>query len=64
MENHIYKRKTRTVIHRYRKAEHHIKGLGSVGTVKVMVSRVLRVRHNIDRSVMLGVGRAVSRHRD
>jgi hypothetical protein len=45
--------------------EHHIKGLVNVGTVKVtMVSRVLRVRRNIDRSVMLGVGRAVLRHRD
>jgi hypothetical protein len=31
-------------------------GLGNVGTVKVsMVSRVLRVRRDVDRSVMLGV---------
>jgi hypothetical protein len=65
LENRIYKQKSRTVIHRYRKTEHHIKGSASVGTVRVtMVSRVLRVRHNIDRSVMLGVGQAVSRHRD
>jgi hypothetical protein len=65
MENCIYKWKSRTVIHRYWKAEHHIKGLGSVGTVKVtMVSRVLRVWRNDDRSVMLGVIWAVSRHRD
>ena len=65
MENRIYKRKSGTVIHRYWKVEHHIKGSASVGTVKVtMVSRVLRVRRNIDCSVMLGIGRAVSRHRD
>jgi hypothetical protein len=64
MENHIYKRKSGTVI-QVSEAEHHIKGLGNVGTVKVtMVSRVLRVRHNIDRSVMLSVIRAVSRYRD
>jgi hypothetical protein len=65
MENHIYKRKSGTVIHRYQKTEHHIKGSGSVGTVKVtMVSRVPRVPRDVDRSVMLGVSRAVSRHRD
>jgi hypothetical protein len=29
-----------------------------------MVSRVLRVRRDVDRSVMLGVVRAVSRYRD
>jgi hypothetical protein len=29
-----------------------------------MVSRVLRVWHNIDHSMMLGVSRAVLRHRD
>jgi hypothetical protein len=65
MENRIHKRKSGTVIHRYWKVEHHIKGSGSVGTVKVMmVSRVPRVWCNVDRSVMLGVVRAVSRHRD
>jgi hypothetical protein len=65
LENHIYKWKSRTVIHRYWKMEHHIKGLVSVGIVKVMmVSRVLRVQRSIDCSVMPGVGRAVSRHRD
>ena len=64
-ENHIYKRKSGTVIHRYRKVEHHIKGLTSVGTVKVlMVSRVLRVWRNVDHSVMLGIIQAVSRYRD
>jgi nucleoside phosphorylase len=65
MENHIYKRKSGTVIPRYQKAGHHIKGSVSVGTVKVtMVSRVLRAQCNVDCSVMLGVCRAVSRHRD
>jgi hypothetical protein len=40
-------------------------GSGSVVSVKVsMVSRVLRVRCNVDHSVMLGVIRAVSRYRD
>jgi hypothetical protein len=64
LENHIYKWKSRTVIHRYRKAEHHIKGSVSVGTVKVtMVSRVLRVWRSIDRSVVFGVGQAMSRYR-
>jgi hypothetical protein len=52
-------------MHRYRKVEHHIKGLVSVGTVKIkMVSRVLRVQRNVDHSVMLGVSWVVSRHRD
>jgi hypothetical protein len=65
METRIYKRKSGTVIHRYWKTEHHIKGSVSVGTVKVMmVSGVLRVRRSVDHSVMLGVGQAVSRHRD
>jgi hypothetical protein len=64
MENCIYKRKSGTVIHRYRKVEHHIKGSANVGTVKVvMVSRVLWVWRNIDHYVMLGVCRAVLRHR-
>jgi hypothetical protein len=40
-------------------------GSVNVGTVKVsMVSRVLRVRRDVDRSVMLGVIRAVSRCKD
>jgi hypothetical protein len=40
-------------------------GSGSVGSVKVlMVSRVLRVWRNVDRSVMLGVVQAVSSYRD
>jgi hypothetical protein len=65
LENHIYKRKSGTVIHRYWKAEHHLKGSVSVGTVRVMItSRVLRVQRNIDCSVMLGVVRAVLWHRD
>jgi hypothetical protein len=65
MENRIYKWKSRTVIHRYRKAEYHIKGSGNVGSVKaMMVSRVLRVQCDVDCSVMLGVIQAVSRHRD
>jgi hypothetical protein len=64
LENHIYKRKSGTVIHRYWKAEHHIKGSVRIGTVKVtMVSRVLRVWHSIDHSVMFGVGQAMSRYR-
>jgi hypothetical protein len=65
LENHIYNQKSGTVIHRYWKVEHYIKGSVSVRTVKVMmVSRVLRVWRNIDRSVMLSVSPAVSRHRD
>jgi hypothetical protein len=40
-------------------------GSGRVGSVKVsMVSWVLRVRRNVDHSVMLGVVQAVSRYRD
>jgi hypothetical protein len=65
LENGIYKWKSGTVIHRYWKVEHHIKGSASVGTVKVMmVSRVLRVWRNVDRSMMLGVVQAVLWHRD
>jgi hypothetical protein len=64
LENCIYKWKSGTVRHRYWKAEPHIKGLVSIGTVRVMmVSRVLRVQHNIGHSMMLGVGQVVSRYR-
>jgi hypothetical protein len=64
LENHIhiYKWKSGTVIHRYWKAEHHIKGSVSIGIVKVtMVSRVLRVQCSFDHSMMFGVGRMMSR---
>jgi hypothetical protein len=64
LENRIYKRKSRTVRHRYQKAEHHIKGPVNIGTVRVMMlSRFLRVRQNIGCSLMLGVGQAMSRDR-
>jgi hypothetical protein len=64
LENHIYKWKSRTVRHRYQKAEQHIKGPVSIRTVRVMMlSRVLRVWQNIGCPLMLGAGQAMSRYR-